>query len=401
MMDVLLNSGSRRLNSGSRRLYFDHAATTPLAPEVLAAMLPYFNASYGNPSSIHAEGRLAHEGLEAARRQVAAVLHCRPQEVIFTSGGTESDNLALKGVALAHEGGHIITSAAEHHAVLHSAEYLAHLGFKVTYLLVDRFGMVSPDDVAAAIQPDTRLISIMYANNEVGTINPIPQIAAVAQQAAVPFHSDAVQAGGSLDLDVERLGVDLLSLSAHKFYGPKGVGVLYVRGGNHLLYQQSGGSQESKRRAGTENVAGIVGLATALTIAESKREVEAARLLGLRERLIGGVLSSIPDAILNGHPVERLPGNANFCLPDVEAETLLLRLDLLGIAASSASACTSGAVEPSHVLHAMGIPDALAVGSLRLSLGASNTEADIDYVLAKLPAVVNRLQSLKLHERSS
>ncbi len=395
MMDVLLNSGPRRL-------YFDHAATTPLAPEVIAAMLPYFNASYGNPSSVHAEGRLAHEGLEAARRQVAAVLHCRPQELIFTSGGTESDNLALKGVALAQQGvGHIITSVAEHHAVLHSAEYLAHRGFKVTYLPVDRFGMVSPDAVAAAIQPDTRLISIMYANNEVGTINPIAQIAAVAQRAAVPFHSDAVQAGGSLDLDVDRLGVDLLALSAHKFYGPKGVGVLYVRGGSRLLYQQSGGSQESKRRAGTENVAGIVGLATALTIAEGKREAEAARLRGLRERLIGGVLGSIPGAILNGHPVERLPGNANFCLPDVEAETLLLRLDLLGIAASSASACTSGAVEPSHVLRAMGIPDALAVGSLRLSLGASNTEADIDYVLAKLPAVVNKLQSLKLRERSS
>lgn len=400
-MDILLNSQQQR------RIYMDNAATTQLAPAVLEAMLPYLLHSYGNASSIHAEGRLAHEAVENARRQVAAVLHCRPQEVIFTGGGTEADNLALKGVALGWRAygelaphaddlrGHIITAATEHHAVLHSVEYLEYTGLDVTRLPVDRYGMVSPADVAAAVRPDTFMISIIYANNEIGTINPLAEIAKVAHAANTAYHTDAVQAGGVLDLDVRKLGVNMLSLSAHKFYGPKGVGVLYVDGGIPLAGLQDGGSQESKRRAGTENVAGIVGLAAALTLAESKREAEVARLTALRDRLITGVLELIPGTTLNGHPTERLPGNANFCLPGVEAETLLLRLDLLGIAASSASACTSGAVEPSHVLKAIGLPDEIAVGSLRLSLGANNTEADVDYVLEQLPAVVRKLQGLK------
>lgn len=385
----------------NQRVYMDNAATTALAPAVLEAMLPYLSDSYGNASSIHAEGRAAHEGLEQARRDVASVPGCRPQEIIFTSGGTESDNLALKGVAMhyrsEHErGGHIITTQIEHHAILHSAEYLTRFGFDVTYLPVDGAGLVDPVAVEQAIRPDTILVSVMLANNEIGTIEPIAEIARITKAHGIPFHTDAVQAGGVLRLKVDELGVDLLSLSAHKFYGPKGVGVLYVRSGTQLLYQQQGGAQEARRRAGTENVAGIVGLATALKLAEAKREREVSRLTALRDRLIAGLLEAVPDSTLNGHPTLRLPGNTNFCIAGIEAETLLLRLDLLGIAASSASACTSGAVEPSHVLKAIGVPDKLAVGSLRLSLGANNTDEDVDYLLKVLPGAVVKLRGLKL-----
>ncbi len=381
------------------RIYMDNAATTALSPAVLEAMLPYLNGTFGNASSIHAEGRAAHEGLEQARREVATVLGCRAKEVVFTSGGTESDNLALKGVAMRyrseHErGGHIITSQIEHHAVLHSAEYLSRWGFDVTYLPVDHAGLIDPAAIEQAIRPDTVLVSIMLANNEIGTIEPIAEIAAITKARGIPLHTDAVQAGGILPLSVDELGVDLLSLSAHKFYGPKGVGILYIRSGTQLLYQQQGGAQESRRRAGTENVAGAVGLATALKLADGKRAVEAPHITALRDRLIAGLLTAVPHSTLNGHPTQRLPGNANFCIAGIEAETLLLRLDLLGIAASSASACQSGAVEPSHVLRAIGVPDKLAVGSLRLSLGANNTDADVAYLLDKLPAVVAKLRAL-------
>lgn len=376
-------------------IYLDHAATTPVRPEVLEAMLPYFSEDFGNPSSIYALGRRSHQALEEAHQMVAGVLNCRPTEVIFTGGGSEADNLAIKGVATAarRRGQHIITSAIEHHAVLHTCAYLEQQGFEVTYLPVDATGQVDPDAVAAALREDTALVTIMYANNEVGTIQPIAAIGAVCRARRVPFHVDAVQAGAALDLDVARLQVDLLSLSAHKVYGPKGVGVLYARQGTRLQPQILGGSQERNRRAGTENVAGAVGAATALCLAAAEREQERARLVALRDRLISGVLS-IPGARLTGHPTERLPNSASFTLSEVEGESLLLNLDLAGIAASSGSACSTGAVDPSHVLTAMGIPADEARGHLRLTLGRSTTSDDITTVLRELPGIVARVRAL-------
>jgi cysteine desulfurase len=376
-------------------IYLDHAATTPVRPEVLEAMLPYFSEDFGNPSSIYAMGRRSHQALEEAHQMVAGVLNCRPTEVIFTGGGSEADNLAIKGVATAarRRGQHIITSAIEHHAVLHTCAYLEQQGFEVTYLPVDATGQVDPDAVAAALREDTALVTIMYANNEVGTIQPIAAIGAVCRARRVPFHVDAVQAGAALDLDVARLQVDLLSLSAHKVYGPKGVGVLYARQGTRLQPQILGGSQERNRRAGTENVAGAVGAATALCLAAAEREQERARLVALRDRLISGVLS-IPGARLTGHPTERLPNSASFTLSEVEGESLLLNLDLAGIAASSGSACSTGAVDPSHVLTAMGIPADEARGHLRLTLGRSTTRDDITTVLRELPGIVARVRAL-------
>ncbi|HEY7832206.1 MAG TPA: cysteine desulfurase family protein [Ktedonobacterales bacterium] len=376
-------------------IYLDHAATTPVRPEVLEAMLPYFSEDFGNPSSIYALGRRSHQALEEAHQMVAGVLNCRPTEVIFTGGGSEADNLAIKGVATAarRRGQHIITSAIEHHAVLHTCAYLEQQGFEVTYLPVDATGQVDPDAVAAALREDTALVTIMYANNEVGTIQPIAAIGAVCRARRVPFHVDAVQAGAALDLDVARLQVDLLSLSAHKVYGPKGVGVLYARQGTRLQPQILGGSQERNRRAGTENVAGAVGAATALCLAAAEREQERARLVALRDRLISGVLS-IPGARLTGHPTERLPNSASFTLSEVEGESLLLNLDLAGIAASSGSACSTGAVDPSHVLTAMGIPADEARGHLRLTLGRSTTRDDITTVLRELPGIVARVRAL-------
>jgi cysteine desulfurase len=376
-------------------IYLDHAATTPVRPEVLEAMLPYFSEDFGNPSSIYAMGRRSHQALEEAHQMVAGVLNCRPTEVIFTGGGSEADNLAIKGVATAarRRGQHIITSAIEHHAVLHTCAYLEQQGFEVTYLPVDATGQVDPDAVAAALREDTALVTIMYANNEVGTIQPIAAIGAVCRARRVPFHVDAVQAGAALDLDVARLQVDLLSLSAHKVYGPKGVGVLYARQGTRLQPQILGGSQERNRRAGTENVAGAVGAATALCLAAAEREQERARLVALRDRLISGVLS-IPGARLTGHPTERLPNSASFTLSEVEGESLLLNLDLAGIAASSGSACSTGAVDPSHVLTAMGIPADEARGHLRLTLGRSTTSDDITTVLRELPGIVARVRAL-------
>jgi cysteine desulfurase len=344
-------------------------------------------------------GREAHRALDQARQTVAEILNCTPRELIFTSCGTESDNLALRGVAFERrhraQKNHIISSPIEHHAIAHTAEQLEkQFGFEVTYVPVDRYGMVDPGDVAQAIRPDTAIISIMYANNEVGTIEPISEIGEIARAQKIPFHTDAVQAGGSLSLDVKALNVDMMSLSAHKFYGPKGVGVLYARRGVPFLPMQTGGGHERKRRAGTENVPYIVGLATALELAHKELEESDERITRLRDKLIAGVLERIPDSQLSGHPTQRLANNASFLFKYVEGESILLNLDLLGIAASSGSACTSGSLEPSHVLTAMGFPHEVAHGSLRLSLGKENTDQDVDYVLETLPGIVAKLREM-------
>jgi cysteine desulfurase len=383
----------------SGTIYMDHAATTPTDPRVVESMLPYFSDSFGNASSIYALGRRSHQALDNAHQQVAEILHCRPTEVIFTGGGSEADNLAIKGVAFAarRRGQHIITSAIEHHAVLHTCQFLEQQGFEVTYLPVDRFGRVAPAAVQDALRDDTALVTIMYANNEIGTIQPIAEIGVLCRARRVPFHVDAVQAGPSLDLDVQRLQVDLLTLSAHKFYGPKGVGVLYVRQGTRLQPQLLGGSQERNRRAGTENVPGIVGAAEALRLAHASREAENARLQGLRDSLIEGLVK-LPGAQLTGHPRERLPNSASVAFSGIEGESLLLNLDLLGIAASSGSACTTGDVEPSHVLTAIGLAAADARGHLRLTLGHSTTAADIETVLGELPSMLERLRALSTHD---
>jgi cysteine desulfurase len=382
----------------TRTIYMDHAATTPVDSKVVEAMLPYFTERYGNASSLHHKGREASDAMEQSRETVAEILGCKPREVIFTSCGTESDNLALRGVAFAQaEQGkrHLITTSIEHHAISHTMEQLEkRFGFEVTYLPVDEYGLVDPDAVRRAIRDDTALVSIMYANNEVGTIEPISEIAQVTQAKGVPFHTDAVQAGGTLDLDVDRLGVDLMSLSAHKFYGPKGVGVLYARRKVRFWPMQTGGAHERNRRAGTENVPYIVALATALKMAHQHAESENHRLVGLRDRLIQGVLERIPEAYLTGHPTQRLPNSASFVFKYIEGEGILLNLDMLGICASSGSACTSASLEPSHVLTSMGIPVELAHGSLRLSLGKSNTPEDIEYVLEYLPSVVQKLREM-------
>lgn len=376
-------------------IYLDHAATTPVDPRVVEAMLPYFSQAYGNASSIYALGRAAHKALDEAREKIAAILGCRPTELIFTGGGSESDNLAIKGVAQASQkkGNHIITSAIEHHAVLHTCQYLEKFGYEVTYLPVDHFGRVNPADVEQAITDRTILISIMYANNEVGTIQSLSEISQLCRARRIPFHTDAVQAGGALDLNVNRLGVDLLSLSAHKFYGPKGVGVLYIRQGTRILPQLQGGSQERNRRAGTENVAGIVGLGEALRLAYADLEQTNSRLCALRDQLIERLLK-IPGTHLTGHPTERLPNNASFCFEGIEGESVLLNLDMLGIAASSGSACTSASLDPSHVLLALGIPVELAHGSLRLTLGKENTQQDIDTIVDALPGILEKLRAL-------
>jgi cysteine desulfurase len=380
-----------------RVLYLDHAATTSVHPQVVEAMLPYFGERCGNASSLHSLGREAHEALEQARADVAGVLCCSPQEVVFTSCGTESDNLAIRGVAWQNRprGDHIITSSVEHHAVSHTLEQMErHFGFEVTYLPVDEYGRVDPADVERAITETTILISIMYANNEVGTVEPISEIGRIAHSHGIPFHTDAVQAAGALSLDVNELNVDLLTLSGHKFYAPKGVGVLYVRDGVELLPSQTGGGHENNRRAGTENVAGIVGLATALKLVEGWRDEETRRLVGLRDRLIEGVLSEVDHCALMGHPENRLPNNANIAFEYVEGEGILLGLDMQGIAASSGSACSTGSSDPSHVLLAMGVEPGMARGTVRLTLGRENTEEDVDRVLTVLPGIVERLRAM-------
>jgi cysteine desulfurase len=378
-------------------IYLDHAATTPVRPEVLEAMLPYFGGRFGNPSSIYRLGREARQAMDRARDTVAAALGCRPAEVLFTSCGSESDNLAIKGVAYAcrDRGNHLITSQVEHHAVLHTCEWLErYAGFEVTYLPVDHHGLVELPALEAAITDRTTLVSVMLANNEVGTIQPLAAIAALLRPRGIIFHTDAVQGGGALDLNVGRLGVDLLSLSGHKFYAPKGVGILYVRQGTPLLPQMHGGGQERNRRAGTENVPYVVGAATALELATEELAPGNARLVQLRDRLIQGVLERVPGARLTGHPTERLPNNASFVFEGVEGEALLLALDQLGICASTGSACTSGSLEASHVLKAMGLPASLAQGSLRLSLGKGTDEDQIDRTLEALPSLVERLRAV-------
>ncbi|MEI6045942.1 MAG: cysteine desulfurase family protein [Chloroflexota bacterium] len=390
-----------------REVYLDHAATTPVDPRVVAAILPCFTEDWGNPSSLYERGRQAHAKLSQAREEVAGVLHCRPQEVVFTSGGSESDNLALKGAAFyaqfKGQGNHIITSAFEHHAILHTAEYLEQFGFETTLVPVNRAGLVTPDDITQAIRPGkTILISIMYANNEIGTVQPLTEISQIARQHHILFHTDAVQAPGNLSLDVNELGVDVMSLAAHKFYGPKGVGVLYVRQGSRLSYQQQGGSQERKRRAGTENLPYIVGLARALTLAEQDRAENVTRLTALRDRLLVGIEERIAGVLVNGtmEPSKRLGHNLNVSFEGITGEGILQALDLEGIAVSSGSACNTGSAEPSHVLQAIGTPADLALGTLRFSLGKSNTAAEIDYVLEKLPYVVKRLRNLFEMERT-
>ena len=378
----------------NRLVYMDHAATSPLREEALEAMLPYLKEHFGNPSSLHTPGREARKAVNEAREKVARALNAEPEEIYFTSGGTESNNIALWGTVKKSPGrGHIITSAIEHHAVLDVCKDIEKSGYRVTFLPVDRYGLVSVEDVAAAIAPDTVLISIMMANNEVGTIQPIQEIGALARERGIVFHTDAVQAVGQIPVDVKKLKVDLLSLSAHKFNGPKGVGALYVRRGSALTPIFRGGGQERKLRPGTENVAGIVGMAPALELAVEELPEKTRLLQEMRDRLIRE-LTAMEAVTLNGHPTRRLPGNVNVSFHYIEGESLLLSLDLQGVAASSGSACTSGSLDPSHVLLAMGLDHQTAHGSLRLSLGRGNSHEDVDYLLSVLPPIVKRLREM-------
>ena len=385
----------KELSDMSRFIYADHAATTRLSQRALEAMMPYFQSDFGNPSSLYDFGQQAKMNLDAARAKVAACLNAKPEEIVFTSGGTEADNWALKGVAelRGKKGKHIITSAIEHHAVLYTAQYLEKQGFEVTYLPVDSLGRVDPAAVKAAIRPDTILISIMAANNEIGTIEPIAEIGAIAREAGVLFHTDAVQAVGHIPVDVEAWNCDLLSLSGHKFHGPRGIGVLYVRKPLRLPPLIHGGGQERGRRSGTENVAGAVGLAAALQEAVDGMQARNQKLSAQRDRLIEG-LTKLPCSRLTGDPVNRLPGTASFVFEGAEGEALLLHLDAKGICASSGSACSSASLDPSHVLLAIGLPHEVAHGSLRLSLGEENTDEEIDYLLKEVPAVVEYLRKM-------
>jgi cysteine desulfurase len=378
-----------------RLIYLDHAATTKTHPDVLSAMLPYFTEHFGNPSSLYDLASASRTALEDARKKVAAALGAAPEEIFFTSGGTESDNWALRGVASAYgtKGRHIITSAIEHHAILHTCEALEREGYIVTYLPVDEFGMVQPDVVEAAIRPDTILISVMLANNEIGTIQPIREIGRIARSHKVLFHTDAVQGVGQIPIDVRELDVDLLSISGHKFSGPKGVGALYIRRGTRIHPLIHGGAQERKRRAGTENVPGIVGLGVAIERAVAIIPEKSERLTTLRDMLIEGLLR-IPKSRLNGHPTERLPNNVNVIFEYIEGESILLLLNAVGIAASSGSACTSASLDPSHVLLACGLPHEVAHGSLRLTLGEETTPEEVAYVLDVVPKVVQRLRDM-------
>lgn len=379
----------------TRRVYLDHSATTRVHQRVVEAMLPYFTEEYGNPNSLHQRGQRASGAIENARRTVAGILNCSPREVIFTGCGTESDNLAVRGAALAQRqrGGHILTTPIEHEAVLQTAEQLEqYWDYEVSYVPVDEFGRVSVDDVEAALRPNTVLVSIMYANNEVGTIEPLAEIGTMLRERGIVFHTDAVQAGGYLSLDVEALNVDMLALSGHKFHAPKGVGVLYIRRGTPYVNTLTGGGQENGNRSGTQNVPGIVGLATALEIAHTDREAKNTRLIEMRDHLIGSLREHIDGIQLSGHPTDRLPGHASFTFDGIEADGLLLGLDLEGVAASSGSACSSGAVEPSHVLEAMGVEHNRALSALRLTLGDDNEPADVEYALDVVPTVIARLQ---------
>ncbi len=379
-----------------RTIYMDHSATTFVKPEVLEAMIPYFTEHFGNPSSIYGIARYSKKAIDTARVQAAKALGADPDEIYFTSGGSESDNWAIKGVALANRkrGNHIITTQIEHHAVLHTCQFLEKEGFEVTYLPVDQYGLVDPVDLEKAITDKTILISVMYANNEIGTIEPLVELSAIARKHKVYFHTDAVQAIGNVSIDVKSQNIDLLSLSAHKFYGPKGVGALYIKKGVRIENLIHGGGQERKHRAGTENIAGIVGLGKAIEFATADIPGHNAKIKAMRDRLIKGVLEKIPNSRLNGHPEKRLPGNFNVSFEFIEGESMLLWLDDEGICGSTGSACTSGSLEPSHVLLATGLPVEISHGSLRLTLGDANREGDVDFVLEVLPKVVKKLRDM-------
>ena len=387
----------------AQTIYLDHAASTAVRPEVLKAMLPYFSGDFANPSAHHAHGRAAHDALDDARSDVAEVFGAMPEEIVFTSGGTESINAAIKGVAFAQMeagvGRHLVTTEIEHHAVLHSAQYLERFGFEIEVLPVDEYGRVTPEQVAAAVRPDTVLVSIGYANNEVGTVQPLAAISAAVRERAqrlgrrIPLHTDAVQVANSHALNVDALGVDLLSLSGHKFGGPKGTGLMYLRRDVPFLEQVSGGGQERQRRSGTENVPGIIGIARALHLAQAEREVFVQRTSALRDRLLHGITSACPDVRLNGHPTERLPHNLHICLPGVEGELLVEALDRAGIECSAGAACTSATWEPSHVLLAIGVPLDLAIGSLRMTLWPSLTVPQIDYVAQQVPIALEQVRA--------
>jgi cysteine desulfurase len=390
------------MNSPSEKIYLDYAATTPVDPRVLEAMLPYFSTIFGNTSSVHTYGQQAEAALENSRQTLAEGLHCTPGEVIFTSCGSESDNLALRGVALAARGrhcaDHILISPVEHHAVLRTAQQLARLqGFEVEYLPVDESGLVSPEEVAKRLRKTTALVSVIYANNEIGTINPVAEIGAVCRAHGVPFHTDAVQAAAYLPVDVEALNVDLLALGAHKFYGPKGVGALYVRKGTPIKPVLTGGSQEYGLRAGTHNTPYIVGMAEAFRLAQEEREQRTAQLRPLRDRIIGRVLEEIPEAQLTGRPEQRLPNHASFVFNQVDGNALLMALDLAGFACSSGSACKTGDPEPSEVLTALGFSRAWALGSLRVTLGAGTTPEHVEAFLDRLPELVQRVRALNMN----
>jgi cysteine desulfurase len=384
------------INMDKDKIYFDYAATTPVHPDVLKAMLPYFTDRFGNPSTIYEYGLEAKGAVEEARKSVAGLIGGKPEEIVFTSGGTEADNYALEGAVYANEkkGNHIVTSSIEHHAVLETCNFLEKRGCKVTYLPVDGYGLVDPDAVKKAITPKTVIVSVMHANNEVGTIEPIAEIGKITREAGVLFHTDAVQTAGHIPIDVNGLGVDLLSMSAHKLYGPKGTGALYVRKGKTLTSFMHGGEQEKRRRAGTENVPGIVGFGKAAELAKQDIEQEAGRLTGLRDKLIAGLMKNIGDSRLNGHPIKRLPNNVNLTFDFVEGESMCLSLDMVGICASTGSACSSGSLEASHVLLAMGLRHEQAHGSLRFTLGKWNTEGEIDKVISELSSIVGRLRAM-------
>ncbi len=384
----------------SREVYMDHGATTPVREEVLEAMLPFFKEQYGNPSSVHSKGREVRNAVEEAREKTASALGASPGEIYFTSGGTESNNIVLRGAAKKHEGfGHIITSAIEHHAVLDVCRDLEKEGHRVTFLPVDKYGRLDPSTVEDAITPETFIISIMAANNEIGTLQPLEEIGAIAAKHNIMFHTDAVQVVGQLPVDLKKMQVDFLSLSAHKFNGPKGVGALYKRKGIKIDPLYRGGGQEGKLRPGTENVPGVIGLARALELSVEEIPHKINTLQSLRDKLIEGLLK-IDEVVLNGHPEERLPGNVNVSFKYIEGEAILLSLDMEGIAASSGSACSSGSLDPSHVLSAIGLDHQTAHGSIRFSLGRGNSETDIDYVLEKVPAVVDRLRRISPIRRS-
>ena len=383
-------------------IYMDNAATTPVKIEVLNEMIPYFTEKYGNPSSVYSLGSISKRAVENSREKIANAINADTKEIFFTGGGSEADNWAIKGIAYSNKnkGNHIITTKIEHHAVLHTCEYLGKNGFDITYLDVDEFGLIDLEQLKNAITDKTILISIMYANNEIGTIQPIKEIGEIAKANKVYFHTDAVQAMGHIKVDVKELNIDLLSMSAHKFYGPKGIGVLYIKQGVKIDPLISGGGQERNRRAGTENVPAIVGMAKAIELVYENLEEHNERLIGLRDKLIEKIQANIKYVRLNGHPTKRLPGNVNMCFQFIEGESLLLSLDMEGIAGSSGSACTSGSLDPSHVLLSIGLPHEIAHGSLRLSLGDFNTEEELDYVVEKLVKIVDRLRMMSpLYEK--